>query len=220
MINEPILTVLSMIGLVQLIALISPGPDFAMILRSCTQYGKRYAMLSALGLGLGVAFHATYSLLGLSLIIHSIPFFMHLIATLGAIYLFYQGYKSIYFAFKTKDQMKLPFEDSLTIFSAKTPVAWLAITSGFLTNALNPKAFAFFFSFFAVTVSKIHTPYFGLLAGIEVFLLTWGWFTFLAQVASSKAFLNVIFKYNFFINLLIGVVFILFSVSMMFFAYG
>lgn len=219
MFNESIITMLSMIGLVHMVALISPGPDFAMILRSSAQHGKRYAMFSALGLGLGVVFHTTYSLLGLNVLIHTMPYVMRIIAVLGSIYLFYQGYLSIAFAFKTRQQaIHLTAQGSST-YPANEAAAWVAISNGFLTNVLNPKAVAYFFSFFAAVIANMKTPYLGLAAGVEIFLLTWGWFSFLAHLVSSRNLLTWIQKHHFFVNLSIGLVFILFSISMIVFTY-
>ncbi len=220
MFNESVISVLSMIGFVHLVALISPGPDFAMILRSSIQYGKQYALLSAFGLALGVAFHVTYTILGLNLLIKSIPCFIHFVAVFGSVYFFYLGYKTITFAIKSKNQVI-----SLTVIGhnngthSKATTKWKAISTGFFTNALNPKAFVYFLSFFAAAISNIKTPYLSIGVGIEVILLTWAWFAFLSFIVSSNSFLKIMQKYNFFTNLSIGVVFIFFSISMILFTY-
>jgi threonine/homoserine/homoserine lactone efflux protein len=220
MLNESVIAVLSMIGLVHLVALVSPGPDFAMILRSSIQHGKQYALLSALGLTCGVAFHVTYCMLGLNLLINSLPYFIYVVAAFGSVYFFYQGYKSIAFAIKTKNQ-----EISLATFNHTNATAsnenmtWKAISTGFFTNALNPKAFVYFLSFFAVAIAKIKTPYLSIAVSVEVILLTWLWFTFLSLIVSSDRFLKIMHKYNFVTNVSIGVVFILFSISMILYTY-
>jgi threonine/homoserine/homoserine lactone efflux protein len=210
------IAVLSMIGIVHLVALVSPGPDFAMILRTSVQNGKHYARWAALGLGFGVLFHVTYCLLGFSLLINTVPYLMHIIATIGALYLLFQGYKSIRFAFKTKNQ-----KPHLNIDSAPHHKISIfhALSNGFLTNVLNPKAIAYFVSFFAAATANIQTPALRIAAGAEVFLLTWAWFTFLAQVVSSKYFFHTMKKYHFFINIAIGCAFVVFSISMILFAY-
>jgi threonine/homoserine/homoserine lactone efflux protein len=219
MFNESVIAVLSMIGLVHFVALISPGPDFAMILRTSVQNGKRYAMWAALGLGFGVLFHVTYCLLGLSLLIKAAPYAMRLIATAGSCYLLYQGYKSLVYAFKTKHREPHLSADTAADHKIANISILSAVGNGFFTNVLNPKVVAYFLSFFAAAISNIESPYLSTAAGAEVFLLTWVWFTFVAQVVSSGNLLKIMRRYDFYINLLIGISFILFAISMLLFAY-
>ena len=59
------------LGLVHLVALASPGPDFALILR--TSLNRPTALGAALGIALAILLHATLSLTGISLLIASQP---------------------------------------------------------------------------------------------------------------------------------------------------
>ena len=51
------------------LALLSPGPDFAMILKQSIVYGKRASIVSSIGIGLGISVHVIYTVLGIGLII-------------------------------------------------------------------------------------------------------------------------------------------------------
>ena len=54
------------IALVHLVAVASPGPDFAVVIRNSVAYGRRIAMYTSIGIGLAILLHVAYSLVGLS----------------------------------------------------------------------------------------------------------------------------------------------------------
>jgi len=45
------------VATITILAVISPGPDFAMVTRNSYLYGRRTGLLCALGIGLGVQVH-------------------------------------------------------------------------------------------------------------------------------------------------------------------
>ncbi|WP_290435641.1 LysE family transporter, partial [Aeromonas caviae] len=73
------------LGLVHLVALASPGPDFALILR--TSLHRPTALGVALGIALAILLHATLSLTGISLLIASQPWLFLAVKLVGALYL-------------------------------------------------------------------------------------------------------------------------------------
>src|SRR3990167_823924 len=65
-------SILSLVGLV-MIALISPGPDFAIVVRNSLIYSRKTGLFTALGIALGILVHVSYTLLGLGLVIAKNP---------------------------------------------------------------------------------------------------------------------------------------------------
>mgnify|MGYP003893202783 CR=1 FL=1 len=84
------------VTLVHLMALISPGPDFILACRNTIQYSSNIGIWTAVGFGIGVAIHISYSLFGLTLVIAQSNFFVDIIKYLGAAYLIYLGISSIF----------------------------------------------------------------------------------------------------------------------------
>ena len=78
------------IGLIHLIALASPGPDFALILR--TSLHRPTALGAALGIALAIVVHATLSLTGISLLIAEHPWLFMTVKVIGALYLGWLGW--------------------------------------------------------------------------------------------------------------------------------
>jgi threonine/homoserine/homoserine lactone efflux protein len=54
---------------ITLLAVVSPGPDFAMVTRNSLMLTRRAGVLTAAGIGLGVTVHVSYTLLGVGLLI-------------------------------------------------------------------------------------------------------------------------------------------------------
>jgi threonine/homoserine/homoserine lactone efflux protein len=57
------------IASVHLLAVASPGPDFAIVLKHSISYGRRAAIVTSIGVGVGILIHVAYSLLGIGILI-------------------------------------------------------------------------------------------------------------------------------------------------------
>lgn len=57
------MTELIVVVTITLLAVISPGQDFAMVTRNSLMLSRRSGVLTALGIGLGVTVHVSYTLL-------------------------------------------------------------------------------------------------------------------------------------------------------------
>ncbi len=160
------------------IALLSPGPDFAVILKQSINYGKRASIFTSIGIGLGISVHVIYTILGIGLIISKSIVLFSIIKYLGALYLIYLGYKSL----KSKG-IKVDI-DSCEVTKEISDMKSFGI--GFLCNALNPKATLFFLSMFTVVIS-IDTPlYIQSLYGVYCIFATMFFFIGTSLLLSTK----------------------------------
>ena len=62
-------SILLSIGFIHLLALISPGPDFLIIVKNSLSQTRKTGVYISIGLALGILFHAAYTLLGIGLIL-------------------------------------------------------------------------------------------------------------------------------------------------------
>lgn len=132
------------VAIVHLLAVASPGPDFAIMLRQAMTQSRRNALLSATGVGLGILVHVTYSLLGIGLLIQQSLALFTVLKIIGALYLTWiaiQCLKSRAGGIHVETQ------------GTKVQSGFAAFRLGFLTNTLNPKATLFFVSLFSVIIS-------------------------------------------------------------------
>jgi threonine/homoserine/homoserine lactone efflux protein len=156
---------------ITILAVISPGADFAIITKNSYLYGRTIGVLTALGIALGVFIHVAYTLLALNWIFHYNPNFLNIIRYIGAGYLIYIGYNTFI-------QTSV-----IDIQNLSRPTAIQAFKTGFLTNALNPKTMLFVMSTYAqiITTSTVILIGYGLFISLIHFL----WFTLLSLVFSQ-----------------------------------
>lgn len=171
--SAPYLTQFLTIALVHLLAVASPGPDFAVIVRQSITYGKKTALWSSLGLGFGILSHVCYTMLGIGVLIsHSIIAF-NIMKTVGALYLVYIGIKCL----KASPQSStLDFEQPRNAL----PTVPKAIWTGFLTNGLNPKATLFFLSLYTVVITPQTPLVIQGIYGVYMAVATVLWFSMLS----------------------------------------
>ncbi len=127
---------------ITILAVISPGPDFAMVSRTSLVLSRRAGVMTALGIGLGVLVHVGYTLLGIGLLISQSIALFNAFKLVGAAYLIYLGVKM------------LRAGPAGTAQSGELAAVsdFGALRTGFLTNALNPKATVFIVSLFMQVV--------------------------------------------------------------------
>ena len=181
-------------------ALLSPGPDFAMIVKQSVSYGRRASIFTSIGIGLGISVHIVYTLLGIGLIISKSIILFNIIKYLGAGYLIYIGYKSL----KSKG-INLQTNEEKEIEKISD---FKSFYLGFLCNALNPKATLFFLSMFTVIISP-NTPLdVQAFYGLFCILATTCWFLFLSLILSHSKVKNFLSSFGKWFDRTIGIVLI------------
>ncbi len=136
------LTILGAFG----IGAISPGPDFAMVLRQSIAHGRSTAIMTSAGIASAILVHGTYTVLGLGLIVAQSLILFTILKFAGAAYLIWLGISAL----------RAPALKEVANFDSEQEVGqgWFkAFSIGFLTNLLNPKAVLFFVALFSVLVS-------------------------------------------------------------------
>ena len=192
------------ITIIQLVAIMSPGPDFAIICRNSLMYSRRTGIYSALGISLGIIVHVTYTLVGIGVIISKSIVLFSTIKLLGAAYLIYIGYKSL----KAKPSKEISATKSKQDLSRLQ-----AIKIGFITNILNPKVTLFFFSLFTQVISPNTPAIIRMLYGLQMFVFTLSWFTLLAIAISHPIIKNRFLFVSHYIEKTMGVILIALGVK-------
>ena len=182
------------IAIITLLAVISPGADFALVSRNSYLYGRKQGIYTAYGIACAVWIHISYSVLGLSFLKHYIPNLLHIIQYIGALYLMYIGYK-------TFTQQQISDHATHTLLRPRQ-----AFIQGFLGNSLNPKTTLFVMSIFAQLLRGNH----GLthLIGYGIFISASHllWFLLISLFCSTPVIRNKILRKQVSINRVIGTV--------------
>ncbi|WP_421682084.1 LysE family transporter [Stutzerimonas urumqiensis] len=137
------------VALVHLLAVASPGPDFAVVVRESVARGSHAGRWTAFGVGAGILLHVAYSLLGIGLLVSQSVVLFNLFKWLAAGYLLYLGVRAL-------RARPAPIELGMPSGPAGQS-AWRSFSVGFVTNGLNPKATLFFLSLFTVVIDP-QTP--------------------------------------------------------------
>ena len=194
------------VGLIHLVALVSPGPDFVVACRNSLLYSRTIGIYTALGFGLGICVHISYAVFGLSWLIANNELIFIVIQYLGAFYLLLIGFQSLRIFQSQIGQ------ETATASSRISP--FRAVRIGFITNVLNPNATLFFLSLFSTmlnpTVGELNLVVIAVLLVVTTIL----WFSLVALLISNPRFTTTLKRYEktiqqFFGVLLIGIGFII-----------
>ena len=153
------------VAIAHLLAVMSPGPDTAIIFQQSLNHGRFAGVYTAAGIGLGLFMHCLLAISGISLLIYNTDEARFFIKCLGASYLIFLGIT--YFIGNNSN----PINKNI-IFNNPFII-------GFVTNILNVKAFMFIVSLFTFIdlqpnsfMSLIYLFYFP--------LITFIWFAFVS----------------------------------------
>jgi len=115
-----------------------PGPDIIFVIMQSITNGKKYGIVTALGLVSGIIIHTALIAFGIAVMIQRSDTLFVMIKILGAIYLFYLAFKT----FKSSSEIHLEDVD-------RTKISLFSLyKQGFIMNLLNPKVVIFFLAFF------------------------------------------------------------------------
>lgn len=190
------------VGLIALLAAMSPGPDFIMVTRNSLLYSRHAGRYTAIGIGLGLLVHVTYAIVGIGYVISRSLILFSTIKLCGAAYLIYLGICSLRSKNNPRQMQSTPTHDR------EIPNNPQALKIGFLTNVLNPKASLFMVSLFTQII-KPNTPFqIQIFYGIETALITLLWFIFLATAITHTSVNERLRNFQHHINKVMGVVLI------------
>ncbi|MFI1286236.1 LysE family translocator [Streptomyces sp. NPDC020858] len=182
------------VAIITLLAVISPGADFAMVVRNSYLYGRPTGLFAAAGVAAGVLVHVSYTMLGVGLLIASSTTLFTVIKLAGAAYLVWIGIRT--FRARAEVTVDLESKPQLTRLGA--------MRSGFLTNVLNPKTTLFVVSTFTQVVNP-DTPLWQQ-AGYGLFMSAahLGWFAAVALFFSVSRLRDRMLKAQKTLNRAIG----------------
>lgn len=186
------------------LAAISPGPDFAIVVKNSLQYNRKAGIFTALGVSTSLLIHSSYCILGLAIIISKSLLLFNIIKYIGAAYLIYIGIKSLLTKRKDLNQIK---EQAIQYSLG----AWKLFLQGLLCNLLNPKAIMFILAFFTLIIKPTTSWLEKLILAIEIVMIHLIWFSWLAIMITHPSVQKKLVKIEFYIIKLMGIILIIFG---------
>jgi len=207
-------TILITLASIHFIALMSPGPDFALVVQNATRHGRQTGLYIALGLSCGILLHSLLSLTGISYLVHQQPTLFAIIQLAGGSYLLYLGYGAL----KATWHIIQHHDDDTDTVNSKDLILTNkreAFSKGFATNILNPKALVFFISLMSSLVPADMSLSGKGFALLILFGLSLFWFSLLAWMLSTKTLQKKLHEATVYIDGLCGAVFTIIGVSIL-----
>lgn len=201
------------------LAVVAPGPDFAVTVRQSVRFGRAVGVATAVGIGMGISLHVGYTLLGVGALLHTHPWLLTLTSVLGAAYLVYLG---VLLVRSRPHASTLDTTDDTTSFGAAGAVPSLpsAFWLGFLTNASNPKATLFFLAMFTTLVQPATPLPVQALYGLWMCGVNAGWFMIVAALFTVVRVRDAFLRMGHWLERLMGVVLLLFALRLVLQASG
>ncbi len=205
--SNNILVSFLIIGALNFLAVISPGPDFAMVVKTAIAQTRKTAIFTALGIALGIFVHVTYCILGLAIIITKSLLLFSIIKYCGAAYFIYLGIQGL--------RARMPDNQLKNFAGATQPISlFTALKRGFFCNVLNPKVTVFFLGLFTLVVKPTTPLYIQALYGVEMATITFLWFSSLTLLITHRTIKAKITRFQYYITKLMGGLLILFGVEL------
>ena len=162
------------------LAVASPGPDFAIVLKQAVGAGRAAALWTSLGIGSGIAVHVAYAVVGIALLIANTPWLFTAIQLAGAAYLAWIGFGAL----RAQPQQASAVDAPANVQAAQP---WADFRLGFVTNVLNPKATLFFLALFTTVVGPGTPLWLQLGLGAWLCIATAAWFALVSVLFTGAA---------------------------------
>jgi RhtB (resistance to homoserine/threonine) family protein len=207
----PYLSSILALAAVHTIAVVSPGPDFAMTMRNSLVYSRRTGLFGALGTTAGMCVHLSYTLLGLSYVVKSAPWVLEGVKYLGAAYLIYIGAQS----FRKKGSLANQLNFSTDDLKQTDITAFQAFRTGFITNLLNPMVILFFVSALSFYMTETTPKAVQVIYGVIIVSITTIWFSMVALCFSQERIRQLFQRMGHWLERLTGGLLISFGIKLL-----
>ncbi|WP_395609261.1 LysE family translocator [Pseudomonas sp. B22129] len=166
------------LGLLWIVAVVTPGPNFFNIAQLAANGSRRHGVAASAGVATGTVLWGLAGGLGIKSLFTAAPMLYLAFKIIGGCYLIYLGLKLFKRSAPAAGQSLLPEEPRRSLFSA-----WRL---GLLGNVSNPKSALFVATIFASTMPPSPSPMLLTLAVIVMSTLSFSWYSAVALVFSSQ----------------------------------
>lgn len=172
------MTELTTVLLITVLAVISPGGDFAMTMRNSYLYGVKAGMMTACGIACAIWLHIAYTLFGFGVLLNTYPSLLLSIKMIGALYLMRIGWKTM-----KQPLLQIAAEAHRDMLYAPLQ----AFKNGFFSNAFNPKTTLFVLATFTQVVRPTTPLGIQMVYGAILSLTHLLWFVFVARLVAHAS---------------------------------
>jgi threonine/homoserine/homoserine lactone efflux protein len=178
-----LLSIFITVALAHFLALLSPGPDFVLIVKSAIKNDSKDAIGVALGITFANAVYIGLCLIGVGSILAASAPIMITLKIIGGLFLMYLGIQALRARKDAYDQ----FQVAQSTHSNIPKTTFLKeFTAGFLSGIFNPKNLLFYLSLFTVVLTPEISFVFKLGLGIWMTVVVFVWDTAVIFLLSTR----------------------------------
>lgn len=204
------MNIIALIGTVcflHLLALISPGPDFFMMMKNTLSYSRKSGIYTGLGIALGNFIHILFSFLGIAVIVSQSVLLFNFIKILGAVYLIFIGLKLL---ISKSSHINISVEKKNNNISDIKSFQF-----GFFSAVLNPKVTLFYLSIFSLVIPTNTNYVIKIFIGLLLTLNTFIYNFIIANVFSHNYVQKTFSKFQKYFNKFFGGILILLGIKVL-----
>lgn len=209
------------LAVVHFLAVVAPGPDFAVVIQQSVSHGRKVGIVTALGIGAGISVHVLYTILGFGLLLKTNPLIFNSVKMVAALYLVYLGYQLIRSNLgksvaKPLTEQTAETTSVATIENTQAVTLKQAFLKGFITNATNPKATIFFLGIFTTIVSPQTPMMVQFFYGAWMCMVNAAWFMLVAVLFTTGRIRQIFLSKKKVFEMVMGAILILLALKLIF----
>lgn len=187
-----------------LLGAMSPGPSMVVVVNNAIFKNRYNGILTSIGHGIGIGVYALCAVIGIGLIIEANIIVFNGIRIFSIFFLIYLGFKSIL------SKKNLDFNEN----NGETGLS--SFIQGFVISILNPKIFIWFIAIYSQFMSEDNDIIFNSYLVFTASIVDASWYIFLTFIVTSDIVLKFLKNKSLLINKIIGVLFIIISMVLLF----
>lgn len=138
------------VAIAHFLALLSPGPDFVLIVKSAIRNGNKKSIGIAVGISVANALYISLCLIGVGSILAKSATVLVTLKVMGGLFLIYLGIQALRAKKDSYKKIALAETNNRQLEST-----WISeFITGFMSGVLNPKNLLFYLSLFTVVLTK------------------------------------------------------------------
>lgn len=178
-----LLSIFITVGLAHFLALLSPGPDFVLIVKSAIKNDSKDAMGVALGITIANAVYISLCLIGIGSILAASVLLMIVLKIIGGLFLIYLAVQALQARKSSYSQLDIKESISTNVTNTTFLKEFVA---GFISGIFNPKNLLFYLSLFTVVLTPEVSFAFKLSLGIWMTIVVLVWDTSIIFLLSTR----------------------------------
>lgn len=191
--------------MVHAIAVVSPGPDFAVVLQRSLRFGRASGVITGLGIVAANLIFLIIAASGVATLLKAYPAADLAVKVLGAAFLVYLAVACL----RSRGPAVQAAGEGLRSSGNASD-----FFTGFITSLSNPKAIVYFIGILSHLLTAHPEPHNLMTAGSVVLLISATWFTSVAVLASLRPVRDGYYRFGIWLDRLMGCVLLVFAVGL------